>query len=691
VPVLQRGLVWNPAQIELLWDSILRGFPIGALVLSARIEEQEKEADQQRGFNHHLLDGQQRCDAIALGYKDPFRETETDADKKKRESILWLDLNPDGDAWNTREFLVRLTTPSHPWGYAKNDSAGNLGANAIRDSLNTIGIDPAIEGYERPSAVALSPYVAVAPVPLSWLFSAQSEDQSGFWAAIKTRLDRLALQPWHQPLRAFLSNEEGAAQRTKIFEAIRRTELTTIIALCAPSDLLVNSRQESASSPERGNIASIEHLFQRLNQQGTPLDGEELAYSMIKANWPQLAGPIDQIAQQLPATRLITLGIRAALAVGECERLPRGLTVSGIRSLARKNDAKTERIYRYIKEDLGRGCQQIETWLRYNPKHNQSGLLPVHIGSIAQGSPDVFLLLLTFANRPESDWVQDGTDWPKCFQALATAIHWFGRKKEDITNRVFHKCALQISFQNIKNALAEAITEGDLRPLHSPDAVEGFLNVPKEDLLTWDWDQLRDQGNGTEEAKRALWGRWEEFLWFRGQRELLLYAQRDYIDRRFSDYDPARKDFWKGHNRPWDFDHLLAAKYLHYCRGPYKPVCDKWVWTIGNLRAWPFEDNRSDQAQTAENKLSGVSGDAKRIDSFLKEGEVHGFSVGETLGGDAPDDAYAFVSTCRSRLLRIYRTWYESVGVADLIIPDEKMSDLSAAVLPANDLQSLTA
>ena len=33
VPILQRGLVWDQSQIELLWDSILRGIPIGSIVL----------------------------------------------------------------------------------------------------------------------------------------------------------------------------------------------------------------------------------------------------------------------------------------------------------------------------------------------------------------------------------------------------------------------------------------------------------------------------------------------------------------------------------------------------------------------------------------------------------------------------------------------------------------------------------
>lgn len=33
IPAFQRGLVWNPAQIEVLWDSLLRGIPIGVISL----------------------------------------------------------------------------------------------------------------------------------------------------------------------------------------------------------------------------------------------------------------------------------------------------------------------------------------------------------------------------------------------------------------------------------------------------------------------------------------------------------------------------------------------------------------------------------------------------------------------------------------------------------------------------------
>ncbi|MDR2637063.1 MAG: DUF262 domain-containing protein, partial [Zoogloeaceae bacterium] len=58
LPNIQRGFVWKPSQIENLWDSLLRGFPIGAIISN------EMEGKLQ------LIDGQQRVTSIALGCID---------------------------------------------------------------------------------------------------------------------------------------------------------------------------------------------------------------------------------------------------------------------------------------------------------------------------------------------------------------------------------------------------------------------------------------------------------------------------------------------------------------------------------------------------------------------------------------------------------------------------------------------
>jgi uncharacterized protein with ParB-like and HNH nuclease domain len=54
LPVIQRGFVWKPNQIEDLWDSIFKGYPIGSLMLS-------QEATEDEEIKYMLLDGQQRA------------------------------------------------------------------------------------------------------------------------------------------------------------------------------------------------------------------------------------------------------------------------------------------------------------------------------------------------------------------------------------------------------------------------------------------------------------------------------------------------------------------------------------------------------------------------------------------------------------------------------------------------------
>jgi uncharacterized protein with ParB-like and HNH nuclease domain len=65
LPPLQRNAVWRPHQTELLWDSLLRGFPIGSLLLtpyhsSRGTRRAEYQVDSDREPKYHLLDGQQR-------------------------------------------------------------------------------------------------------------------------------------------------------------------------------------------------------------------------------------------------------------------------------------------------------------------------------------------------------------------------------------------------------------------------------------------------------------------------------------------------------------------------------------------------------------------------------------------------------------------------------------------------------
>lgn len=679
VPALQRGLVWNPQQNELLWDSILRGFPIGALVVTRWSQRLKKTSEGVNGYTHHLLDGQQRCNAIAMGYADPFSEKKSTA-WNKFEPILWLDLEPDPNSQrnSTRNFWVRSTTLAHPWGYSRNDATSPLSAESIRKALNRLSMNPSDETYQRPSPVELWPAVdsANTPVPLSWLLQLTLSDEVNFWEALAVRSASKTNCQWSKKVHQFCINPDASAIKSRIFKGIKRAQTAGVIALEAPDELLDISAQEKNKGAAHEDVSNIEQLFQRLNQQGTKLDGEELSYSMIKAYWPDLEQPINKVSEgKMPQARMVSLGIRAALANAAKQNLPSQQTVSQVRAIARDDPEKKDRIQNFISKDLGRASERVGLWLKYHAIDNSAGLLPVHITSIAVGSREVYLLLLHFASRMEG--VENPQNWCKTMQALASIIHWFGIDKAKVTNRLFSSCLEDFSLKGIGDSIKLSIEEGELSMIHTPESVDAFLQLDKSDFKDWNW-RSPIHGDGNEEDVQWRQWQWQEFLNFRFNRELLLYAQRGFLNRKFSDYNPARKDLWEAHNRPWDFDHILAAKYLHNRkdRGPFKSVCDKWCNTIGNFRAWPFEDNRSDKALSAREKLSveGSLVESLLEDSFITPDEVDGFSGGDSVR-DKEEAAWLFAGTCRMRLLRIYKSWYDSMQIVQLIAPHHSLEE----------------
>lgn len=202
-PSLQRGAVWRPNQIELLWDSILRGFPIGSLVACRRLSPEQQRTRsgvvaagqvgdskwREEQYTHHLLDGQQRANAVALGYLDPFT---VPAEQSPPKTILWLDLDPSlpkenrFPAASTRHHLLRVTTEAHPWGFKVSDDKEPLriSSGEAYDAIKAFRhVHPAPQGTmpgdgqtpeasyssrQRPSPCEGWPIVANAPLPLAW-------------------------------------------------------------------------------------------------------------------------------------------------------------------------------------------------------------------------------------------------------------------------------------------------------------------------------------------------------------------------------------------------------------------------------------------------------------------------------------------------------------------------------------------
>ena len=55
---------------------------------------------------------------------------------------------------------------------------------------------------------------------------------------------------------------------------------------------------------------------------------------------------------------------------------------------------------------------------------------------------------------------------------------------------------------------------------------------------------------------------------------------------------------WKGHNRPWDYDHILPYNSIGGTGNgtlAFTKICQAWLSSIGNLTAVDFTFNRSAQ------------------------------------------------------------------------------------------------
>lgn len=708
VPALQRGLVWSPNQVELLWDSILRGFPIGSFVVSKKVEDQERSGKS--GITHHLLDGQQRCNAITLGFHDAFADDGSQVRGNKSESILWIDLAPSGgpaspysqfQSSSTREFLTRVTTRAHPWGYRSDDSAWRLSAAEARESLEW-EFEGKTRPSEKPSPRDLLPWHTNAPVPLSWLMSAvggeQSINEEAFWAEIRSRLEQLsAKHRWPTLALEVLSQETCASGLHAIYRGICRAAQTRLVIMEAPDDILVPSRLEtSGQKGESGDIASIEHLFNRLNRLGTQLAGEELAYSMIKAYWPRVADVIDSVTvRRIPASHLASLGVRAALTPNEGGKLARGIGITRLRAIAKAEpshegdehsaDYNTRlRIEQFLgakypisvgKIDEGTGnrlaeaCEQVDRWLVFNPETSPNGLPPVLVSSFARGSSDSYLFLLHIADRLKGNEAARDRRWNDLLPGLATLVHWFCKDGEElaIADLLLEAVAEGVSPDAVHAGLANAIRKNKIITPRQPGEIAEFIALPEDEgLAGWGWWQSLIEAAPEEDRARReeiWWPFLAKTVW---QRELLLYAQRGFLHRAFPDYDPSRKDLWEDHNRPWDFDHLHAHAYFYNAKsGGYAGLCREWGNAIGNLRAWPFEENRSDQRKTAKEKLGGRL--AETVDSLIEsEVELAAFSY----GNDARHNSAAARALCeaiKARFIRIYRDWYESTGVSSLL------------------------
>ncbi len=667
LPILQRGLVWSQNQIELLWDSLLRGIPIGSFVICRKTSNYQSR----NSFvsTHYLLDGQQRSDAIKLGF------SVFPAERNKQE-IIWIDLETDSKNFpnnSTREFLIRLTTPAHPWGFDKSDLSGKLDSRQIREGFPKNMSISDFANYNRPLPCDIYPFASKIPIPLSILLSAKTTGINDFWEDVLFKLGSYTYT-WANKAVDFINS--NIINKEKIYDAIVRVLKTKIVALDVPNNLLEQSNNErnNSSQVEIKGVTNIEQIFHRLNTQGTDLEGEELIYSMIKTYLPEIADTVDRVAEgRMPPSRLVNLGVRVALSDQNSMKNP--YSVNQIRKIVKDDLEANLKIKSFINQELEGIMGIIDSWLTNDD--NTWGLPRILKTSISIKSPDVYFLLMILARK----FHNANNEIYKRITGMTLLIHWFvdPENRNRIVSKLYFKVINIIKVNDLIPAFKQTISENInlINRFHFPylfkELVE-FDSIPDK-FKNWRWEKCKDLF-----YEKFYNGKDSSFYddsispWLYNlihNREILLYSQREYLREKFADYDPARKDLWKDYNRPWDFDHILPRIYIKgRWSGTYndsgwtanfKDFCNQWINTIGNLRAWPFEDNRSDHDTPTLKKMKV---DEYWDKSCIAEDERSGYSDRGVLYES--NKAFNFGFSCKTRIFRLYLNWFEGFYIEDL-------------------------
>jgi len=605
LPNVQRSFVWKPSQIENLWDSILRGYPIGAFVLAENVD---KTLD--------LLDGQQRATAICLGFgKETFRGTENPPK-------VFIDVaGPDED--DSRRYIIRAITKSHPWGYQRKDNTKPLDSDSIRRAMDLYGIKDHLEQQLD----SFFPYDAKLPIPLE--FFVRSEGVDSFlatlqkwqhWKTIENRwldthkTDDISNDFQLPPLVEYKNKIEAIFRKVKIvLDEITGLKIPALYLdrdlLTAEDTLPLKKSNNSSASNDQGedddNSDEVEILFIRLNSGGTPLRGEELNYSILKANIDKtLQDQIEEACKGLLApARFITIAFR--LFQHQQQSASRDSVLMRIKpkQFQKYIGDSREEFVKFLAVIIGKKNYEGATTLLEHAKRllvyrdDLPYALPYPVVSrLSDSAPEVVFMFL-YRLLIKKDSLGGDSELHRKMIGVVSMFLWFGKGERQRN----HSRLLSKIWPCVRSLQAEQFWSSSTIERAMLDNV--FPPIPRKDELSV---------LGKTNYVRAKTGALAKFITQDRfgvvaskaftNRDFILYAQRRFLAETFKDEHFEQDDT----NVPFDWDHISPNKLIEGKKQIPKAI-KEWYNTNGNLRAWPYSLNRIDQDGAPAKKLDPLN------------------------------------------------------------------------------------
>ena len=264
LPAIQRDFVWDIGRIATLLDSIMRGYPVGIVLLWETYAEipfrrfvQEYQPEGKHTFHDNrkrqklkvVLDGQQRLQSLFVALYGSYDG-----------QLLYFDAlsGRTGDDFSQQRYVFQF--------------ADEKDVKEWNASSKEVASQPA---EERPDWFYPEHFIAVATL---------------FTLGVPAR----------QKLRKQLVNDLGLDEEDELRVESNLARFDEV--LTKNENLLkasVIDENLPSDSPERKSEADVLEIFVRINRQGTPLSRSDLIFSILKLRWKESAQALPDFVRQI--------------------------------------------------------------------------------------------------------------------------------------------------------------------------------------------------------------------------------------------------------------------------------------------------------------------------------------------------------------------------------------------------------
>lgn len=658
LPSIQRGFVWKSKQIEDLWDSLLRGYPIGSFLFS------------QTGQNLYLMDGQQRATSIFLGYFSPFNPSNsTKAWAIKGElPVVWIDIKPEAKP-EASKYLIRTVTRSHPWGYQAINNDAKLSVADRNKALNLFKEHhDNSTGYTSFKNSTVFPYDSSFPLPISFFIESINVNEIIEKAEIY--------------LPEYFSTKKGGFEnKTEFITLLKNSlfkELTNIFATVSSiTKIKIKSNIIDNRVLNEENDTENPVLFVRINSAGTTLTGDDLIYSIYKSIFPEARNLIENIGLHfIVPTQVLSFVSRIIASDLENHSYIKKMNVRDFQRRIKNEEFKI-RLKNLIEarefESLFKQAIEI-----LSCEHNslfKGKIPPVIIKQlIRKNQGELFLFFVYWLHINKFD-LSEHVQLKMVAKLLSFA--WF-----DFANvqRLWNERIDKVSFWDEplnelicwdkKDGIHFLITPDLLRKYYSQPQIENmFLETNKHRFGLWEegegeniiqyYNRVKSEEFDLQTANDYFW----KFIGrIQHNKQLILFAQRDYINSTFADYN--QMDDVDDTNVPWDWDHIYPDSWVYnmkYC----EQIIREWNGTNGNFRAISLEQNRS-ESNSISPKIR-LENSENRECSFIFENDLeHWQKIDDRIWDKGK--AIIHFRAITTRMINIYEKFWNDLKINELIV-----------------------